>query len=224
MQYDVFISYTAEDEKLVEKLTAYFEYYNLACFFACRDLPAGVPWSQGIAEAVELSRIALVVYSDNYNNASWLDDELLKIAQSEKPIFVFALTNENYSEGKNEYLKNVPCIGAVGNIYDAFPYVYETACNILGCPIEPTQPAEEVLKDMLTETLPQPAEVSPEKPSNKMAVQADSVAEKQAGKKIVPQSETMAGGGNKGGSLLTAALIGISITAVVIVLLEWLLS
>ena len=220
MQYDVFISYTAEDEKLVEKITAYFEHYNLSCFFACRDLPAGIPWSQGIAEAVEQSRIALVVYSDNYNSASWLDDELSKIAESGNPIFVYALTNANYSEGKNDYLKNVPCVGAVGNIYDAFPYIYETACNILGQPIEPTQPAEVVLKDMLSEDAPQQTETTPQESPE--AVSAPVEIEKPS--VSVSEKQSAVARGNKGSSLLTAALIGISITAILILLLEWLLA
>ena len=223
MQYDIFLSYSAEEERLAEKITAYLEHYNLNCFFAQRDLPAGIPWSQGIAEGIEQSRMSIVVYTDNYNNASWLDDELAEIGRSEKPMLVYALTNANYCEAKNEYMKNAPCIGAVGNIYDAFPYIYETVCNILGLPIEPTQAAEEVLKELFQqeEQSDEVAPVEPAKQTESAPVETNKKQNTLAGSNEAIPAKS---GGNKGASLLTAALIGVSITAVMILLLEWLLE
>ena len=215
MQYDIFLSYSAEEERLAEKITAYLEHYNLNCFFAYRDLPAGIPWSQGIAEGID---------TDNYNNASWLDDELAEIGRSEKPMLVYALTNANYCEAKNEYMKNAPCIGAVGNIYDAFPYIYETVCNILGQPIEPTQAAEEVLKELFQQEEAQKVETA-QTEQVKQVADASAVSNKKqnndSGSDVATPAKASA---NKGASLLTAALIGVSITAAMILLLEWLLE
>ena len=224
MQYDIFLSYSAEEERLAEKITAYLEHYNFNCFFAQRDLPAGIPWSQGIAEGIEQSRMSIVVYTDNYNNASWLDDELAEIGRSEKPMLVYALTNANYCEAKNEYMKNAPCIGAVGNIYDAFPYIYETVCNILGQPIEPTQSAEEVLKELFQQEEAQKVETA-QTEQVKQVADASAVSNKKqnndSGSDVATPVKASA---NKGASLLTAALIGVSITAAMILLLEWLLE
>lgn len=222
MQYDIYISYAAEDEKLAGRVTEYLEYYNLRCYLACRDLPAGIPWSQGIAEGIEQSRMAIVVYSDCYNNASWLDDEAMEIKRSEKPVLAFAITNSSYNEAKGECLKNAPCIGAVGNIYDAFPYVYETACNILGLPIESTESAETILKDLDKDNAPAEETVAEESPKQASAPVERKAEEKSAERSI--SNKAAGAGGNKGASLLTAALIGISITAAVILLLEWLLA
>ena len=223
MQYDIYISYSAEDEKLAGRVTDYLEHYNISCFLACRDLPAGIPWSQGIAEGIEQSRMAIVVYSDCYNNASWLDDEAMEIKRSEKPVLAFAITNSGYSEAKGECLKNAPCIGAVGNIYDAFPYVYETACNILGMPIESTEPAETILKDLDKDNAPAEETVAEESPKQASAP-VERKAERQSEERNSSRDNAASAGGNKGASLLTAALIGVSITAAVILLLEWLLA
>ena len=215
MQYDVFISYSAEEQKIAERLAAYLEYYNINCFVASRDIPADMPWSQAIAEAIMGSRMALVVYSENYNNATWLNDELTAVRSASLPIYVFALTNEPYCEAKSEYLKSSPCIGAVGDFDDAYPFLYEEICNMLGMPIEETKPVCEVVKseepvvEVAAPAEPQP--VSPKKSEEPKA-------------KIEPTAAKEVSKPSQASSLLTAAAIGISITAIMIALLEWALG
>ena len=212
MQYDVFISYSSEEQKIAERLAAYLEYYNINCFVASRDIPADMPWSQAIAEAIRGSRMALVVYSENYNNATWLNDELATVRDASLPIYVFAITNEPYCETKSVYLKNASCIGAVGDFDDAYPFLYEEICNMLGMPIEQTKPVCEVVKseEPVVENVA-PAEPQPASPKK--------VEEPTA--KIEPTATKEMRKPSQASSLLTAAAIGISITAIMIALLEW---
>lgn len=42
MKYDVFISYSSDDQKVVEGLCAYLEERKIRCFVAYRDIPRGV--------------------------------------------------------------------------------------------------------------------------------------------------------------------------------------
>ena len=52
MKYDVFISYSSHDQKIVEGLCAYLEQYKIRCFVAYRDIPKGKPWPPYIPEAL----------------------------------------------------------------------------------------------------------------------------------------------------------------------------
>ena len=98
MQYDVLISYSAQERGMVERLAAYLEYYNIKCFVAHRDIPADVAWANGIAAAIGMSRMAVVVYSDSYNSAPWLNRELASVGASGIPILTMCLSAAPYSE------------------------------------------------------------------------------------------------------------------------------
>lgn len=86
MKYDVFISYSSHDQKIVEGLCAYLEQYKIRCFVAYRDIPRGKPWPPYIPEALNESRMMVVVFSGNFNRSEEVDRELT-IASKKKSQF-----------------------------------------------------------------------------------------------------------------------------------------
>ena len=199
MQYDVLISYSAQEREMVERLAAYLEHYNVTCFVAHRDIPADVAWANGIAAAIEMSRMAVVVYSDSYNSAPWMNRELASVGASGIPVVTMCLTSAPYSEDKAEYLRGTTCVAAIGNAEDAFPMVYEQVCNMFGMPIEAAEQQAVVKKN----------EVKKQEPKNE-EVKEENVVSQPVQK--------------KSHHLLEAFIVGIVLAGAVVALMELLLK
>lgn len=114
MKYDVFISYSSHDQKIVEGLCAYLEQHKIRCFVAYRDIPRGVVWARAIVDALDESRMMLVVFSEHFNNSDQVDREIELASEDKKPILTFRISDETFKGAKKYYLKNL-------NWIDAFP-------------------------------------------------------------------------------------------------------
>lgn len=114
MVYDVFISYSTKDQKLVEAMSHYLEERNVRCFVAYRDIPPGKVWAAAIIEAIENSQMMIVVFSKAFNLSSQVDREIELCSEENKPILTFRIQNEGFAGAKKYYLKNI-------NWIDAFP-------------------------------------------------------------------------------------------------------
>lgn len=114
MNYDVFISYSSKDQKIVEGLSAYLEQHKIRCFVAYRDIKKGEVWARAIVKALSDSRMMLVVFSDNFNQSEQVDREIELASEDHKPILTFRITEHQFEGVKKYYLKNL-------NWIDAFP-------------------------------------------------------------------------------------------------------
>ncbi len=114
MKYDVFISYSSQDQKIVEGLCAYLEQHKIRCFVAYRDIPRGVVWARAIVDALDESRMMLVVFSEHFNNSDQVDREIELASEAKKTILTFRISDETFKGAKKYYLKNL-------NWIDAFP-------------------------------------------------------------------------------------------------------
>lgn len=141
MKYDVFISYSSHDQKVVEGLCAYLEAHKIRCFVAYRDIPRGVVWAQAIVEALEESRMMVVVFSEHFNNSDQVDREIELASEDKKPILTFRLSNDAFKGAKKYYLKNIHWIDAFPNLQQAFGSVAENVARLLGIKLEENQPA-----------------------------------------------------------------------------------
>ena len=114
MKYDVFISYSSHDQKVVEGLCAYLERQKIRCFTAYRDILHGQKWAAAIVEALEESRMMVVVFSKHFNNSDQVDREIELASENKKPILTYRITDDAFKGAKKYYLKNI-------NWIDAFP-------------------------------------------------------------------------------------------------------
>ena len=209
MMYDVFISCTSTEVRIAERLSAYLEYYNIQCFVANRDIPADVPWAQGIAEAIRNSRLMVALFSEDFNSGTWMDDELKTAVNAGVPILTFRLSNVAYGESKAPYLKSTIYIDATNDIEGNFPKLYEEVCNMLGFPIEQALPVDEVL--VVAEQANNV--VQAEKSSDPVAESEKSAPEKVNEVQKVPSH-----------NLFSAVLIGLGLTVAMVLFLEWILK
>ena len=131
MKYDVFISYSSHDQKVVEGLSAYLEQHKIRCFVAYRDIPRGVVWARAIVEALDESRMMVVVFSEHFNNSDQVDREIELASEDKKPILTFRISNDAFKGAKKYYLKNLNWIDAFPEPDKVFKSVAENVATLL---------------------------------------------------------------------------------------------
>ncbi len=140
MKYDVFISYSSHDQKVVEGLCAYLESLKIRCFVAYRDIPKSVVWAKAIVEALEQSRMMVVVFSNHFNNSVQVDREIELASEDNKPILTFRITDDAFKGAKKFYLKNINWIDAFPNPAACFGNLADNIAKLLGIKLIAPQP------------------------------------------------------------------------------------
>ena len=67
MAHDVFISYSSKDKHVADAACASLESANIRCWIAPRDILAGADWAESIIEAINGSRLMVLIFSSNAN-------------------------------------------------------------------------------------------------------------------------------------------------------------
>ena len=135
MRYDVFISYSSIDQKITEGVCAYLEQQGIRCFVAYRDIPRGVVWATAIVEALENSRMMVVLFSKNFNDSSQVEREIELASNMEMPILTFRLSDVAFRGAKKYYLQNLNWIDAFPNPERSFGALHRNVASLLGIPV-----------------------------------------------------------------------------------------
>uniref|UniRef100_A0A7N2LFI9 ADP-ribosyl cyclase/cyclic ADP-ribose hydrolase n=2 Tax=Quercus lobata TaxID=97700 RepID=A0A7N2LFI9_QUELO len=80
-EYDVFLSFRGEDTrcKFTDHLYHALVDKEITTFRDDKELKMGEPISLELLEAIEKSRIAVIIFSENYASSTWCLEELAKI-------------------------------------------------------------------------------------------------------------------------------------------------
>ena len=132
MRYDVFISYSSIDQKIAEGVCAYLEQQGIRCFVAYRDIPRGVVWATAIVEALEHSRMMVVLFSKNFNNSAQVEREIELASDMQLPILTFRLCNDAFRGAKKYYLQNLNWIDAFPDPKRKFGALHRNVASLLG--------------------------------------------------------------------------------------------
>ena len=132
MKYDVFISYSSKNQKVVEAMCAYLEQHKVRCFVAYRDIPKGVVWAKAIVEALDESKMMVVVFSEEFNLSDQVDREIELASEDKKPILTFRISNTMFKGAKKYYLKNINWIDAFPNPENLFDSLLDNVAKLIG--------------------------------------------------------------------------------------------
>ena len=82
-EYDVFLSFRGEDTccKFIDHLYHALVVKEIITFRDDKELKMGEPISLEILEAIEKSRIAVIIFSENYASSTWCLEELAQIVE-----------------------------------------------------------------------------------------------------------------------------------------------
>src|SRR4051794_1592529 len=68
--HDVFISYSSKDKTTADAVCAAIEADRVRCWIAPRDIRPGAQWGRAIVDAINDSRVMVLVYSANANRSA----------------------------------------------------------------------------------------------------------------------------------------------------------
>jgi hypothetical protein len=93
MAHDVFISYSSSDKSAADAVVAGLEQKGIRCWVAPRDLTPGISWGQGIADAIEASKVMVVILSQNSNQSRQVAREVERAISKEVTIIPLRIEN-----------------------------------------------------------------------------------------------------------------------------------
>jgi hypothetical protein len=107
MAHDLFISYAHEDKPAADAVCAGLEGVGVRCWIAPRDIVPGSEWGGAIIEAINSSRLLVVVFSAHSNGSKQVLREVERAVHRELPILPFRIAAIKPS-GSMEYFLATP--------------------------------------------------------------------------------------------------------------------
>lgn len=103
----IFISHSANDRELANKICAALEAANLSCWIAPRDVPVGGQYTGAIVDAIEGSSIILVLLSEDAANSGHVMREFDIAISAKKKIIPFKIGNFVQNSSMRYFLSHV---------------------------------------------------------------------------------------------------------------------
>ena len=83
MAHDVFISYSSHDKQIADAICAALESEHIRCWIAPRDILPGTDYPKAIIEALNQSKLFVLVFSSNANRSKQVMREIERAASKE---------------------------------------------------------------------------------------------------------------------------------------------
>jgi len=93
MANDVFVSYSKKDKDITNTIVASLEKNNIRCWYAPRDINPSDDWGKAISNAIQQSKIFLLIFSSNSNQSQHVLDELNFAISQEAAILPIRIEN-----------------------------------------------------------------------------------------------------------------------------------
>jgi len=98
MAHDVFISHSVKDKTAADAVCAILESNGIRCWIAPRDVTPSMEWSECIIEAIEQSRIMVLVFTAHANNSHQIRREVERAVN--RGVAILPLRIENITPGR----------------------------------------------------------------------------------------------------------------------------
>ena len=93
MYHDVFVSYSNKDKPVADAVVSSLENKGIRCWVAPRDVTPGTSWGQAIVNAIQTSKIMVIILSENSNQSSQVVREVERAVAEEVIIIPFRIEN-----------------------------------------------------------------------------------------------------------------------------------
>ncbi len=113
MAHDVFISHSAKNKTTADAVCAILESNGIRCWIAPRDVTAGMEWGECIIEAIEQSRIMVLVFTAEANASSQIRREIERAVNRGVAILPLRVENVIPSRGLEYFIGNLHWLDAL---------------------------------------------------------------------------------------------------------------
>jgi hypothetical protein len=104
--YDVFLSYSSQDQAMADAACGVLETRGLRCWMAPRNILAGKEWSAAIIEGIEQSRSFVLVFSANANQSRQVLREVERAVAKGIPILPLRVQDLKPSKGLEYFISS----------------------------------------------------------------------------------------------------------------------
>jgi TIR domain len=112
MEHDVFISHAYKDQSIADAICEKLESARLTCWIPVRDVSAGEDWTEATRNAIESSRVMVLVLSENANAAHHIEREIAHAFYTQRTIIPFRVADTFPRRNFLFYIGNVPWLNA----------------------------------------------------------------------------------------------------------------
>jgi tetratricopeptide (TPR) repeat protein len=109
----IFISHAVEDKPVGESICEKLENAGWKCWIAPRDILPGSDWGEAIVEAINLSRLMILVYSDSAGRSVQIKREVERAVSKNVTIIPFRVEDVSVSKSLEYYLATAYWIDAL---------------------------------------------------------------------------------------------------------------
>jgi hypothetical protein len=89
--HEVFVSYSHRDKPVADAMVSHLERAGIRCWFAPRDVMPGRVWGEAIVQAIETTRLMVVILSDEANHSRQVLREVERAVASDVVIVPFRI-------------------------------------------------------------------------------------------------------------------------------------
>jgi len=113
MAHDIFISFSSKDKAIADAIVTKMESSALRCWVAPRDITPGHDWGGSIVEAIEESRIFILVFSESSNNSDQVKREVERAVSKGVVILPFRISDVSPSKNMEYYISTTHWLDAL---------------------------------------------------------------------------------------------------------------
>jgi len=106
MIHDVFITYSSHDKSVAETVCAALESKHIRCWIAPRDVLPGTEWAEAIVDAIDESRVVVLVLSSSSNSSPQVIREVGRAASKGIPIIPLRIDDVSLSKAMEFFVSS----------------------------------------------------------------------------------------------------------------------
>jgi hypothetical protein len=113
MAHDVFVSYSSHDKPIADAVVAGLESRGIRCWIAPRDIMPGSSWGEAIINAIEGSRLMVIILSEHSNRSNQVIREVERAVANNVIIIPFRIENIDPSGAMAYFLSTEHWLDAI---------------------------------------------------------------------------------------------------------------
>lgn len=114
MDHEVFISYSSLDKQVADSVCLALEASGTNCWIAPRDVMPGKPYGEALIDAINDSRIMVLVLSDHSNHSTQVVREVERAVSKGIPIIPLRIANVRLAKSLEYFLSTCHWLDAIG--------------------------------------------------------------------------------------------------------------
>lgn len=138
MPHDVFVSYASEDKATADAVVEALEQRKIRCWVAPRDVGAGRDYAEALVQAIDASRVLVLVFSSNANASPHVMREISRAADRGNPILPLRIEDVPFSKTMEYYISTTHWLDALTSPLDQYlDQLVQSVAALLGVELVP---------------------------------------------------------------------------------------